>query len=264
MTTKKVNNTMMRCGADCCASSFDRNLALSSEPKRKTHENSKRGMQAVGAAALSIGLVGVFGLPAHAVTPEVTNVTIEDFNIPGQTLQTVDTEAEMLPMDTPEVALSEETLEQERQAQEAEEGARKAAAQDAANAHAHDNFAPLGKDIPAGEGAQGIVDAAKAQLGVAQDCTDLVQNSLAAIGVIDQRDMGGFDLGPSSSEHVALGGTIVTSGDYAPGDVLFWEGRHNAIYIGNGQAVHGGYNGNQTVIASAYIDGPPDTVVRFG
>lgn len=165
------------------------------------------------------------------MTPEVTNVTIEDFNVPGQTLQTVDTDAEMLPMDTPEVALSEETLEQERQAQEAEEGARKAAAQHAANANAHNNFAPLGKDIPAGEGAQGIVDAAKAQLGVAQDCTDLVQNSLAAIGVIDQRDMGGFDLGPSSSEHVALGGTVVTSGDYAPGDVLFWEGRHNAIYI---------------------------------
>jgi cell wall-associated NlpC family hydrolase len=56
----------------------------------------------------------------------------------------------------------------------------------------------------------------------------------------------------------------VTSGDYAPGDVLIWSGRHVAVYIGNGQAVHGGYGGNQTVVASAFIDGAPDGVVRFG
>lgn len=220
-------------------------------------KKDRRSAQALGAAALSACLVGTFSLPAHAVSSEVTDITIEDFSAPNQSLQTGDADVEAPPIEAPQVELSEEFLEQERQAQEAEE-------QEAANASDDDHIAPLGKDIPAGEGAQGIVDAAKAQLGVSQDCTDLVQNSLAAIGIIDRRDMGGYDLGPSSGEHVGLGGTIVTGGEYAPGDILFWEGRHNAIYIGNGQAVHGGYSGNQTVIATAYLDGPPDTVVRFG
>ncbi|GAB2563910.1 NlpC/P60 family protein [Leucobacter ruminantium] len=225
----------------------------------------RRAAQAVGAAALSIGMVGTFSLPANAVAPEVTNVTLDDFAVPAQTLRTVDADAEAVPLSAPEAELSAEALEQDRLAAEAEAQAEQVE-QAAARAEQADAAAPkpLGKDIPVGEGAQGIVDAALAQLGVQQDCTDLVQNSLAAIGVIDRRDAGGFDLGPSSGEYVALGGTIVTSGDYAPGDVLFWEGRHNAIYIGNGQAVHGGYGGDQTVVASAYLDGPPETVVRFG
>ena len=32
---------------------------------------------------------------------------------------------------------------------------------------------------------------------------------------------------------------------------------HIAVYIGNGQAVHGGYNGSETVVASAYLGQAP-------
>lgn len=210
----------------------------------------RRTAQGLGAAVLSIGLVGTFSLPANAVSQEVEDVSIDDFAHSHQTLQPADADEATLPTMISETELSPEALERARVAQEAEAPAAQAPL--------------LGKDIPAGAGAQGIVNAAKAQLGVSQDCTDLVQNSLAAIGVIDRRDHGGYDLGTSPQPYLGIGGTLVTSGEYAPGDVLFWEGRHNAIYIGNGQAVHGGYGGNQTVIASAYLDGPPSSVVRFG
>lgn len=254
MDPQQISSASLRSGTESNPSTIGDDLGFGSEPKKLVREKIKRSAQAVGAAALSLGLVGTLSLPGHAVSPEINNITIDDFSVPGQTLQTAKVNTEVLPIEAPEVEVSEEFLEQARQAREANERA-----QEATN-----GIAPLGKDIPAGDGAQGIVDAAKAQLGVSQDCTDLVQNSLAAIGVIDRRDLGGFDLGTSASEYVGLGGTAVTSGDYAPGDVLIWEGRHNAIYIGNGQAVHGGYSGNQTVVASAYIDGPPNSVVRFG
>jgi hypothetical protein len=32
---------------------------------------------------------------------------------------------------------------------------------------------------------------------------------------------------------------------------------HIAVYAGNGQAVHGGYNGNQTVVFSANVGSGP-------
>src|SRR5690606_28745345 len=145
-----------------------------------------------------------------------------------------------------------------QEAKEAKEAEEAAKAEEAKKQAATAGTAAFtGADIPAGAGAQGIVAAALAQLGVMQDCTALVENSLRAIGVP------AGDLGTQVGEYTALGGTLVTSGDYAPGDVLIWPGRHVAVYIGNGQAVHGGYGGNQTVVASAFLDGAPGGVVRF-
>lgn len=109
-------------------------------------------------------------------------------------------------------------------------------------------------DIPAGSGGEGMVAAALAQLGVAQDCTDLVQNSLAAVGLTKRRDQGGYDLGTGVWDYARFG-TQVSLEELAPGDILIYghasSGAHVAIYIGNGQAVHGGYNGN-TVIAGVH------------
>jgi len=109
------------------------------------------------------------------------------------------------------------------------------------------------KDIPSGSGAEGLVNAALAQLGTAQDCTDLVQNSLAAIGLIQRRDQGGLDLGTGIWQYDGFG-TRVDISSLNPGDILIYgnagSGTHVAIYIGDGQAVHGGYNGG-TVIAPA-------------
>ncbi|MBL3685518.1 hypothetical protein D3248_00880 [Leucobacter zeae] len=100
-----------------------------------------------------------------------------------------------------------------------------------------------------------MVRSAKAQLGDFQDCTVLIERALRFSG----KKVG--DLGTRAGEYTSLGGTRV--GSPVPGDVLIWEGRHVAMYIGNGKAVHSGYAGNQTVIASAYIDGSPSAIVRY-
>lgn len=220
---------------------------------------AKRVAQMAGAAALSFGLVGTFSLPAYATAPEPEG--LPDGFVAAQTLQTVEVDDEVLPLIAPEGEVGSEILEEERLAEEAEEAARLAEEQEAAAAASsatEPNQSYSGKDVPAGSGAQGIVNAALAQLGEFQDCTALVERSLRAIGIP------AGDLGTQVGEYTGLGGTLVTSGDYAPGDVLIWSGRHVAVYIGNGQAVHGGYGGNQTVVASAFIDGSPDGVVRFG
>ena len=125
--------------------------------------------------------------------------------------------------------------------------------------------APHGKssaDVPAGVGAEGLVAAALAQVGVSQDCTDLVQNALAGIGLTERRDLGGYDHGVSDFYRY---GTPVTDDNYAPGDILIWAGApHVAIYIGNGQAVHGGWGGNQTVVNTYASPSATPDVVRLG
>lgn len=47
-----------------------------------------------------------------------------------------------------------------------------------------------------------------------------------------------------------------------PGDLIYYDDAgagapHIAVYVGNGQAVHGGWKGGTTVEASAYIGSGP-------
>ena len=84
---------------------------------------------------------------------------------------------------------------------------------------------------------QRIADAALAQIGVYQDCTMLVTNSLAAVGI-------NFHGAPTA--YLSLG---TLTNDPVPGDICVYQG-HVALYIGNGQAVHGGWLGNQTVVST--------------
>lgn len=104
---------------------------------------------------------------------------------------------------------------------------------------------------PAATGAgAAIAAAALAQLGRRQDCTRLVTNSLAAVGIAHH----GWPI-----SYTALG-TRVT--DPLPGDLIYYVNggmglAHIAVYIGNGMAVHGGWNGNQTVTFKANVGSGP-------
>lgn len=106
---------------------------------------------------------------------------------------------------------------------------------------------------PVGTGkAAAIAAAALAQLGRAQDCTMLATNSLAAVGIQ-------FHDWPAG--YLSLGVTVPASQAIA-GDLIYYANggmglAHIAVYIGNGVAVHGGWNGNQTVTFSANVGSGP-------
>lgn len=111
--------------------------------------------------------------------------------------------------------------------------------------------APAAPVSASGKGAA-ILSAAYAQLGVMQDCTMLVTNSLAAVGI-------NFHDWPAG--YLALGQTV-SAAEAQPGDLIYYADggagvAHIAVYAGNGQAVHGGYNGNQTVVFSANVGSGP-------
>jgi cell wall-associated NlpC family hydrolase len=102
-----------------------------------------------------------------------------------------------------------------------------------------------------GKGAT-IASAAQGQLGVSQDCTALVTNALRAAGINHH----GW---PAS--YLGLG-TRVSAAQAQPGDIVYYANggsgfAHIAIYIGGGKAVHGGWNGNQTTIASVNVGSGP-------
>lgn len=92
-----------------------------------------------------------------------------------------------------------------------------------------------GEGRPDVSGYDKIAQAALAQVGVNQDCTMLVTNSLAAVGI-------NFHGWPE--DYLSLG---PLTNDPVPGDIIVYAG-HVAIYIGNGQAVHGGWNGYTTAV----------------
>ncbi|WP_422391243.1 NlpC/P60 family protein [Arthrobacter sp. N1] len=103
-----------------------------------------------------------------------------------------------------------------------------------------------------------IAEAAKGQLGVMQDCTRLASNALAAAGI----NFHGWPAG-----YLSLGRTV-SAGEAIPGDLIYYADggmgmAHIAVYIGGGQAVHGGFNGNTTVIAPAEL-GSGGVYIRVG
>lgn len=205
----------------------------------------------VGAGVVSFGLVGVFALPAYAAPTEVAGQPDGFSSAAGQVL-TAASVADAPSIETATVTFddsADRAAEEQRVAEEAAAAEAKQKEQLAAQQQV---------DLPAGAGAQGLINAALAQLGQTQDCTALVERSLRAVGFA----VG--DLGTSVGEYARYG-AVVTSGAYAPGDILIWPGAHVAIYIGNGQAVHGGWNGSQTVIAGINTSmGGPSAAVRIG
>ena len=118
--------------------------------------------------------------------------------------------------------------------------------------------APAVVAAPSGKG-QAVASAALGQLGVMQDCTMLVTNSLKAVGI----NFHGWPV-----EYYSLG-YAVSAAEAQPGDLIYYSygvaGQpnslaHIAVYIGNGQAVHGGWNGNQTIVFSANVGSGPSFI----
>lgn len=96
-----------------------------------------------------------------------------------------------------------------------------------------------------------IVAAAYGQIGVSQDCTAMVENALRQVG---------FSVGDLAPAQFFAYGTQVSTPQ--PGDLIYYDDAgagvpHIAIYVGNGQAVHGGWTGYSTVLADAYIGSGP-------
>ena len=93
-----------------------------------------------------------------------------------------------------------------------------------------------------------IYQAALSQLGVFQDCTLLVTNALKAVGI-------NFHDWPAG--YMSLG-TVVPVSQAQPGDLIYYANggmglAHIAVYAGNGQAIHGGWLGNQTALNTANV-----------
>ncbi|MCQ1956902.1 NlpC/P60 family protein [Arthrobacter sp. zg-Y826] len=106
--------------------------------------------------------------------------------------------------------------------------------------------------------ASTIAAAAYAQLGIGQDCTRLVTNALAAAGINHH----GW---PAS--YLSLGRTV-SAAEAIPGDLIYYADggmgmAHIAVYVGGGQAVHGGFNGGSTVVAPAEL-GSGGVYIRVG
>jgi cell wall-associated NlpC family hydrolase len=111
--------------------------------------------------------------------------------------------------------------------------------------------------VSSGLGAS-IAAAAYAQLGVAQDCTMLATNSLAAVGI----NYHGWPAG-----YLSLGRTV-SAAEAQPGDLAYYQNggmgmAHIAVYVGNGQAVHGGWNGGTTSLFSVNVGSGP-VFIRVG
>lgn len=219
--------------------------ALASHGQASQKRSLKRTARMLGAGLVSAAMVGVFALPAYA-SPMSSDERLVPSNA-AQILSTGKGVEIVVPVDivaseelpTPAIAPLTPSAETGRPAS-------------------------FRGDIPAGVGAQGLVNAAMAQLGWNQDCTDLVQNSLDAIGLATSQANGGYDMG--ISDFYRFGTAAALDGSYAPGDILIWDGVHVAIYIGGGQAVHGGWMGaaDITMIDSAFGSyGPPNGVQRL-
>lgn len=118
------------------------------------------------------------------------------------------------------------------------------------------NTTPTGGNTAASSKGAAIAAAARAQLGVSQDCTMLVTNSLKAVGI-------NFHDWPAG--YLSLG-TVIPLSQAKEGDLLYYSdgglGRaHISVYLSPGQSVHGGWMGNQTAIGPVNLGSGP-VVIR--
>ncbi len=242
-------------------------VVAATEPAASSKAKVKKIARVGGAAVFTFAMFGTLALPAYAFNDKEEPVAaVAESQTIKVTAGPALTKIDDIPLEVDTTVAEQE--QREKLVAEAEKRAAEleAAKETKPGAAATAAEAPKAAEIPAGSGASGLVAAALAQVGVSQDCTDLVQNALAAIGLTERRDQGGYDHGVNDFfRYGASVDYVHGSTALAPGDLLMWPGApHVAVYIGGGQAVHGGWTGGTTVVAglSTYA-GLPTQVVRM-
>ncbi|MBF4993424.1 C40 family peptidase [Arthrobacter gandavensis] len=226
------------------------------------------GRQAAVIAAAS-GLVLSTGVAANAAGPELSrDVQTSKLDLSSIPLQVpadaIGPNLTLTPVPgvtvAPEVTVQSQEVNapavQETAAGNTAEG--NTAAGNTAAAPAAAQAAPAAPPASSSGVAATIAAAAYAQLGVMQDCTMLATNALAAAGI----NYHGWPAG-----YLSLGRTV-SAAEAIPGDLIYYADggmgmAHIAVYVGNGQAVHGGFFGNQTVVAPAEL-GSGGVYIRVG
>lgn len=222
------------------------------------------GRQAAVVVAAS-GLVLAAGMPAQAAPVSTDRQALESTPLNVVTSNGTVTVSEQAPFELPvqplagsvsgaetraQIAAAEQAAAEEAAAVAAAAQEQAAAAQQAA---APAQAAPAAAPAAPAEGevttassapvaasgvAAGLVASAYSQIGVAQDCTAMVEKALRSVG----KSVG--DLAPG--QFFAYG-TVV--GSPQAGDLVI-TGGHVAIYVGNGQVISGGLNGMNTGLHS--------------
>ena len=214
------------------------------------------GRQAAVVVAAS-GLVLAAGLPAQAASVSTDrqalestplNVVAGDVKAPADATFALDLEAPSSISGADyraQVAAEEAAAQAAQEQQEQQAAAERAAASRVAAAPAvgvqtasSTPAAPAADAVAPGNVAAGLVASAYGQIGVAQDCTAMVENALRSVG----KSVG--DLAPA--QFFQFGAVVGTP---APGDLVI-TGGHVAIYVGNGQVISGGLNGMNTGLHS--------------
>ncbi len=215
------------------------------------------GRSAAVIAAAS-GLALTAGIPAQSATIERTASTVSvpsrvqvDTVQASSAVQLTFSRPDIKSTPAPEPEPVVETVAQEvapvvEEAADAAQGAVQKAAPAAA---AKPAAAPAKEAAPASASgvASTLVSSAYGQIGISQDCTAMVEKALRAAG----KSVG--DLAPA--QFLSYGTQVSTP---QPGDLLYYSDggagvAHIAIYVGNGQAVHGGWTGYTTALASADV-----------
>lgn len=207
------------------------------------------------------GKIALWGVPAYVVAPEKpvesTPVVEEAVAEEAPVAEVVVEEAPVEEAPVAEVAVQAETVEVIEAAPVVEEAsapvveAAPAPVVEAAPAPTVETEAASQSALPAASNSAKRDAVVAAALGYAQvnaqtDCTMLATNSLRAAGI----NFHGWPM-----DYMQLG--TVTSNPQ-PGDLVLYASngfgqQHIAVYIGNGQAVHGGWNGMGTAIFSVNL-----------
>ncbi|WP_312178588.1 NlpC/P60 family protein [Arthrobacter sp.] len=233
---------------------------LTALSKAVTANAGNVGRQAAVVVAAS-GLVLAAGMPAQAASVSTDRQALEATPLNVVTSNGTVTVSEQAPYDLPVAPLAGSLSGAETRAQiaaaelaAAEEAAEAAAAQQEAFAAQQAAAAPApastgvttassapaapAPEVSASGVAAGLVASAYSQIGVAQDCTAMVEKALRSVG----KSVG--DLAPG--QFFAYGAVV---GSPQAGDLVI-TGGHVAIYVGNGQVISGGLNGMNTGLHS--------------